>query len=839
MGLGATETERAARVLGRGAKAMKEVEAATVASTVAVKGFASNTRMMSEASTILSDVVSGNFGRIRRSAAAMLNASGALQGLFSATGAAILVTAAAVVAFVIAEQRASAQTAAYNRTLAETSNFAGVTASQMDAMAHSVKGVSHTTGEFAAALVEVNATGRFVGEQLQKITQAALDFATVTGGSVKEAIKVFESLGEKPVEASVKLNEQYHYLTASVYDQIVALDKQGDSVGAAHLAIESYTDFLASSRGEVEANLSTMAWLWDDIKNKANGAADAMAAAVRVLRSRTTRSDEYLSTLSTEAAAKAELDTAKKDVLQGAYQDASGGPAGVIAGYQATFDAAHKATQAFQSQDNAKEKAATDAGAAKQAEGAYIAAENHLDEISRKYDPALRKQAELNDLLATYRKIQEHNPNDKRLTDGSLEERSADIEDGGAKKGRKTRTPVDKEANAYNALNKSIAEHMELLRETDAGTIKLDATEQFAAKVLQDLNDKTNKLNAADKARIRTSIEKLLALDKETQAGIKQAAALKQLDEMSKRNATREAELAVRMHDAAMAEIDLIERGNVDRKLENNLKQIGIFYDEREIELKAKLQGADAAVTKQIMADLQGLEDKRHEAAQQALADAAKVKAAQADWRNGARAALNEYSQQAQDVAGMAHSAFTNAFQGMEDALVNFVTTGKLNFKQLAASILSDLARIEIRILLSKVLQSMFGGGGGDGGAAAANGLSDSGYGLDFTPHFAGGTNYAPGGMATVGENGPEQIFLPRGSRVIPNGQQQGGDSGSVAVNTTIVIGSNGNSSSKTDATGDQKNANQIADMVNNLITKALVREQRQGGMLWKQAMGQ
>jgi DNA-binding protein YbaB/predicted PurR-regulated permease PerM len=48
------------------------------------------------------------------------------------------------------------------------------------------------------------------------------------------------------------------------------------------------------------------------------------------------------------------------------------------------------------------------------------------------------------------------------------------------------------------------------------------------------------------------------------------------------------------------------------------------------------------------------------------------------------------------------------------------------------------------------------------------------------TPGYASGTDYAPGGMATVGENGPEQVYLPRGSQVVPNG---GG-----AVNISVNI---------------------------------------------------
>ncbi|RRQ19914.1 phage tail tape measure protein [Thiohalobacter thiocyanaticus] len=41
----------------------------------------------------------------------------------------------------------------------------------------------------------------------------------------------------------------------------------------------------------------------------------------------------------------------------------------------------------------------------------------------------------------------------------------------------------------------------------------------------------------------------------------------------------------------------------------------------------------------------------------------------------------------------------------------------------------------------------------------------------DIIPGFANGTNYAPGGLALVGERGPELVNLPRGSQVFPNDQ--------------------------------------------------------------------
>lgn len=52
---------------------------------------------------------------------------------------------------------------------------------------------------------------------------------------------------------------------------------------------------------------------------------------------------------------------------------------------------------------------------------------------------------------------------------------------------------------------------------------------------------------------------------------------------------------------------------------------------------------------------------------------------------------------------------------------------------------------------------------------------------------FASGTNYAPGGLALVGERGPEIVELPRGSKVFPNGVLPAGFGGGSTVNESNV----------------------------------------------------
>lgn len=56
-------------------------------------------------------------------------------------------------------------------------------------------------------------------------------------------------------------------------------------------------------------------------------------------------------------------------------------------------------------------------------------------------------------------------------------------------------------------------------------------------------------------------------------------------------------------------------------------------------------------------------------------------------------------------------------------------------------------------------------------------------------PKFAEGTNFAPGGMALVGEQGAELVNLPRGSQVIPNDKTRDMLGSNTTVNLNVNVG--------------------------------------------------
>jgi lambda family phage tail tape measure protein len=65
------------------------------------------------------------------------------------------------------------------------------------------------------------------------------------------------------------------------------------------------------------------------------------------------------------------------------------------------------------------------------------------------------------------------------------------------------------------------------------------------------------------------------------------------------------------------------------------------------------------------------------------------------------------------DLAGNLGSSFASAFEGMADQLTEFVTTGKMKFRDFAASVLKDISRMIIRYAMFQAMQGIFSSIGG------------------------------------------------------------------------------------------------------------------------------
>ncbi|MBF0339664.1 MAG: hypothetical protein HQL95_01710 [Magnetococcales bacterium] len=135
----------------------------------------------------------------------------------------------------------------------------------------------------------------------------------------------------------------------------------------------------------------------------------------------------------------------------------------------------------------------------------------------------------------------------------------------------------------------------------------------------------------------------------------------------------------------------------------------------------------------------------------------------------GAVKALQDYAEQATNQAANIQNAIGNTFRGLEDALVKFTTTGKMDFKSMVDSILNDIARIQVRENITGPLAKFLGGAVG-GDSVLIPGIDYSNISLPSWLGKATGGPVNSGQPYVVGERGPEWFVPDSSGTIIPNG---------------------------------------------------------------------
>ena len=188
---------------------------------------------------------------------------------------------------------------------------------------------------------------------------------------------------------------------------------------------------------------------------------------------------------------------------------------------------------------------------------------------------------------------------------------------------------------------------------------------------------------------------------------------------------------------------------------------------------------------------------------------------------------MKSYLNSIKDVNAQIKDATEAAFKGMEDALVNFVMTGKLNFADLTRSILADIARIAIRqAIIAPIIGAIFPG---LSSASAKGNVFDKGIkeyakgGIVTKPTMFAYGSGGTGRFGLMGEAGAEAILPLKRGRSGNLGVEASGSATNIVVNVDA---------SGTSVEGDQAEGKALGLALSSAIQSELIKQQRPGGLL-------
>lgn len=690
------------------------------------------------------------------------------------------VAAAAAGALTLAYYKGSQEADEYNKAIIFTGNSAGASARQLAAMAQQVSATVGTTGAAAEVLAKLAGNGKIASGSFEEIAEAALNMEKATGRSIDETVAEFAKIAKDPVAAAKELNDQYNFLTASVYSQIVALKEQGDTIGAAKLLTDTYADTIRTRTGEVTENLGLIESAWKGIKS---AAAEALDATLSVGRAQTLEQ-------------QAEVIRQRLQTNQG-----RGGRAAAM-GIETRDTENDKRELAYLEMQIEAERSRTKFVADRvRVERDGIDAATRLKQIS---DTNLTNEEKRNKLIKEYRRdveaLRKANPNDPLVQADVVAKTIQNIKD-------KNKDPVVRASavnltgfnDSKNSLAAILAEYKNAEKELDAaqkaGIISQESyAAQRAAIIEQQKDEVTNAYQAeiaaleAAKRKAGTSAAQQIQLDQKiADARANMVKTQKNADSELAVLATNEEGRLKRQEAATQAYVDQLERqraalsasgtrganalGLGDRQagLQRDLDGVtDRFNDERAKLLDRRRTAPDKYSQNDYERDLAILGKAEDKYRDTVVDNYAKISEAQGSWRSGASSAFQNYLESARDVAGQTKALFTNAFSSMEDAVANFAISGKFSFADFTKSVLADMARIATRQAASGLLSSIAGSAlgswfGGGGGAATSAGSTQAGYGPQFMDNFVSGQRAAGGPVAAnslyqVNELGPELL---------------------------------------------------------------------------------
>ncbi|MCQ1992471.1 phage tail length tape measure family protein [Pseudomonas sp. Eb3] len=215
-------------------------------------------------------------GQLKDMFGGVLPAAKALGGYVLGLVNPFTVAAAAAGTLALAYYKGSEESDRLTDAIIRNGNAAGTSYSELAGLAEQVAATGTTVGAASKVLEQLAGAGNALTPMYAQITKASLAWSKQTGEDVTKVVQSFNEIAKGPVEAVKKLDAELNFLTASQYANIISLDKQGKSIDAARAATDLYATALSTRSAEMESNLGSLESAWQSLGSFAKKAWDAM-----------------------------------------------------------------------------------------------------------------------------------------------------------------------------------------------------------------------------------------------------------------------------------------------------------------------------------------------------------------------------------------------------------------------------------------------------------------------------------------------------------------------------------------------------------------------------------
>ncbi|PRA53167.1 MULTISPECIES: phage tail length tape measure family protein [Pseudomonas] len=633
------------------------------------------------------------------------------------------VAAAAAGTLALAYYQGSEESERLTASIIKNGNAAGTSYSELASLAQQVANTGTTVGAAADVIGQLSAAGNRLTPMYAQIAQASLAWAKQTGTDVTKVVETFNDIAKSPVEAVKKLDAELNFLTTSQYANITSLQEQGRTLEAARVATDLYASTLSSRSGEMQANLGSLESAWQSLAGFAKQAWDAMLDVGRKKTPEQELSEVYN-----------QIADAQKGIKRG------GRAAFQLGVNQQSLDQLEKRATELQGQIA---QAGVDAWQAGTTKIVQDAGKKGIDLINSTFQGAQTQTAKLQKQLVDLDKARAD-----ALKSGGLgaaeetkyaaarkniEKEIADIKEREAKKNK---------PKAVTGLNRGVAE-------AENTFSRLYGQYDPAAQAARALTKEQTQLDLALSTGKISQEEYGKAL---AQASNNYASALKGaqgLTVVEQYRAQLQKQLA---NEQAQYNLDAASVGMGDLQTSRMQQRLNLEMQTNDRLLQLQTELANATDEKQRQA-LQGQINAVNEFLPQQIA------AMQAGWAqmdqamlnpiNGWTAAVQNFGNEARDIAGQTQSIFSSSFNTIANDITSAIKSGSLSFKTLGDigadvldQVITGFIRMGVQMAMNAALNATLGA------SAAATNIALAG-----TTASAWAPAAAMASLATLGTN--------------------------------------------------------------------------------------